>query len=100
MVFSTEASLDLCEDKELMELMARCNIQSVFIGIESPNEESLKETKKFQNVREKGGTLIEKVHEIQDFGIEVWCGMIVGFDADSKGIFSQQKEFIKTKLLY
>ena len=95
MVFSTEASLDMCEDEELMELMARCNIQSVFIGIESPNEESLKETKKFQNVRERGGTLVEKVHAIQDFGIEVWCGMIVGFDNDTANIFEQQKDFIK-----
>ena len=95
MVFSTEASLDLCEDEELMELMARCNIQSVFIGIESPNEESLKETKKFQNVRARGGTIVEKVHQIQDFGIEVWCGMIVGFDNDSPSIFDQQKDFIK-----
>ncbi|TWU04510.1 B12-binding domain-containing radical SAM protein [Stieleria varia] len=95
MVFSTEASLDLCEDAELMELMARCNIQSVFIGIESPNEESLKETKKYQNVRERGGSIVEKVHIIQDFGIEVWCGLIVGFDNDTPEIFENQKTFIK-----
>ena len=95
MAFSTEASLDLCEDAELMELMARCNIQSVFIGIESPNEESLKETKKFQNVREKGGSILEKVHQIQDFGIEVWCGLIVGFDNDQPNIFAMQQTFLK-----
>ncbi|MCO8124884.1 B12-binding domain-containing radical SAM protein [Stieleria sp. TO1_6] len=95
MVFSTEASLDLCEDDELMELMARCNIQSVFIGIESPDEESLKETKKYQNVRDKGGTLVEKVRQIQDFGLEVWCGLIVGFDNDTPSIFARQAEFIK-----
>lgn len=95
LAFMTEASLDLCEDEELMELMARCNIQAVFIGIESPNEESLKETKKFQNVREKGGTLIEKIHQIQDFGIEVWCGLIVGFDNDQPDIFEQQRKFLK-----
>ncbi|MFG0289026.1 MAG: B12-binding domain-containing radical SAM protein [Rhodopirellula sp. JB044] len=95
LAFSTEASLDLCEDEELMELMARCNIQSVFIGIETPNEASLKETKKFQNVRERGGTMLEKIHQIQDFGIEVWCGLIVGFDHDTTEIFETQKKFLK-----
>ncbi len=94
-VFSTEASLDMCEDDELMELMARANIQSVFVGIESPDEESLKETKKFQNVRTKGGTILEKVHRIQDFGIEVWCGLIVGFDNDKPEIFATQLKFLK-----
>lgn len=95
LAFATEASLDLCEDPELMELMARCNIQSVFIGIESPNEESLKETKKYQNVREKGGTMIEKIHQIQDFGLDVWCGLIVGFDNDKPEIFDLQTKFLK-----
>ncbi len=94
-VFSTEASLDMCEDDELMELMARANIQSVFIGIESPDEESLKETKKFQNVRARGGTILEKVHRIQNFGIEVWCGLIVGFDNDTPAIFATQQKFLK-----
>ncbi len=94
-VFSTEASLDMCEDEELMELMARANIQSVFVGIESPDEESLKETKKFQNVRSKGGTILDKVHRIQDFGIEVWCGLIVGFDNDKPAIFATQLDFLK-----
>ena len=93
-VFSTEASLDMGEDEELMELMARANIQSVFIGIESPDEESLKETKKYQNVRERGGTMLEKIHRIQDFGIEIWCGLIVGFDNDTPEIFETQKKFL------
>ena len=47
----TEASLDLAEDEELMELLGLANFQSVFIGIETPNEDSLRETKKLQNVR-------------------------------------------------
>ncbi len=95
LAFSTEASLDMCEDLELMELMARANIQSVFIGIESPNEESLRETKKFQNIRARGGTILEKIHQIQDFGIEVWCGLIVGFDNDTPEIFEMQRRFLK-----
>ena len=60
LTFFTEASIDLADDAELMELMVEANIATVFIGIESPNEESLRETKKYQNVR-KGGTIVERV---------------------------------------
>jgi len=52
--FMTEASIDLADDAELLELMDEANIVAVFIGIESPKEESLRETKKFQNVRRWG----------------------------------------------
>jgi radical SAM superfamily enzyme YgiQ (UPF0313 family) len=90
----TEASIDLADDAELMKLMTEANFISVFIGIESPDEDSLRETKKFQNVRQ-GGTLLEKVHRIQDAGLEVWCGMIMGFDSDDTGIFDRQIEFIQ-----
>ena len=72
----TEASLDLAEDDELMDLMGRAGFQSVFIGIESPNEESLRETKKLQNVRERAGTLLERVHRIQ----EPWARCVVWND--------------------
>ncbi|HMC89087.1 MAG TPA: radical SAM protein [Gemmataceae bacterium] len=92
--FFTEASLDLAEDEELMQLMVRANIISVFIGIESPNEKSLRETRKFQNVR-PAGTLVERVHRIQEAGIEVWCGMILGFDNDDPSIFEAQRAFLK-----
>lgn len=92
--FFTEASLDLAEDDELMQLMVDANIQCVFIGIETPNEESLRETKKLQNVREKGGTILDKVKHIQHAGIEVWCGMIVGFDNDKSDIFDMQIRFL------
>jgi radical SAM superfamily enzyme YgiQ (UPF0313 family) len=90
----TEASLDLAEDEELMELMGLANFQSVFIGIETPNEESLIETKKHQNVRPKAGTLIERVHRVQRHGIDVWCGMIVGFDHDDTSIFDVMPRFL------
>ena len=66
--------------------MVEANFIATFVGIESPNEESLRETKKFQNVR-SGGSLLEKVHRIQDAGMEVWCGMIMGFDSDDETIF-------------
>ena len=81
LTFFTEASLDLAEDAELMRAMTEANITSVFVGIESPNEESLRETKKYQNVR-TGRSIVERVHAIQDAGMDVWCGMILGFDHD------------------
>jgi radical SAM superfamily enzyme YgiQ (UPF0313 family) len=90
----TEASLDLAEDEELMQLMGLANFQSVFIGIETPNEESLKETKKLQNVRPNAGTLLERVHRVQAHGIDVWCGMIVGFDHDDPSIFKVMPDFL------
>jgi radical SAM superfamily enzyme YgiQ (UPF0313 family) len=92
--FSTEASIDLADDPEMMELMKRANIGDVFIGIESPNPASLRETKKFQNLR-AGGTLLEKIHRIQDAGLEVACGMIIGFDNDDRTIFEAQSQFIR-----
>jgi radical SAM superfamily enzyme YgiQ (UPF0313 family) len=94
LVFFTEASIDLADDAELMDLMVEANIIAVFIGIESPNEASLRETKKYQNVRQ-GGTLLEKVHRIQKAGMEVWCGMIIGFDNDDDTIFDAQIQFIQ-----
>jgi radical SAM superfamily enzyme YgiQ (UPF0313 family) len=92
--FFTEASLDLADDAELMQLMVDANITSVFVGIESPNEASLRETKKFQNVR-PGGTLVDRVHAIQDAGLDVWCGMILGFDHDDVHVFDLQRDFIR-----
>ncbi|MEM7398467.1 MAG: radical SAM protein [Pseudomonadota bacterium] len=90
----TEASLDLAEDEELMELMGLASFQNVFIGIETPNEESLRETKKLQNVRPNAGSLVDRVHRIQNHGIDVWCGMIVGFDNDDTSIFKAIPQFL------
>jgi radical SAM superfamily enzyme YgiQ (UPF0313 family) len=92
--FFTEASLNLAEDEEMMQLMDAANIVTVFIGIESPNEESLRETKKYQNVH-KSGTIVDRVRKVQGSGIEVWCGMIVGFDHDDARIFKAQHEFMR-----
>ncbi len=90
----TEASLDLAEDEELMQLMGLANFQSVFIGIETPNEDSLRETKKLQNVRPNAGTLLERVRRVQQNGLDVWCGMIVGFDHDDASIFEVMPKFL------
>ncbi len=76
-----------------MRLMTAVNFVTVFIGVESPNEASLRETKKFQDART--GTLTDKVHTIQNAGPEVWCGMIVGFDHDDVSIFASQRRFIR-----
>jgi radical SAM superfamily enzyme YgiQ (UPF0313 family) len=93
LTFVTEASLDLADDAELMALMAEANIGAVFVGIESPNEDSLKEAGKLQNIR-RGATMVEKVRRIQEAGMEVWAGMIVGFDNDDVRIFEAQRRFL------
>lgn len=93
LTFVTEASIDLADDDELMTLMAEANIVIVFVGIESPNEASLRETKKLQNLR-AGGTLVDKVRRIQEAGMEVWAGMIVGFDHDDAGVFEAHRRFL------
>jgi radical SAM superfamily enzyme YgiQ (UPF0313 family) len=93
LTFFTEASIDLADDDELMRLLVAANVIHVFVGIETPNEASLKETKKLQNIR-KGGTLVDKVHRIQEAGLEVWSGMMLGFDNDDESIFEAQRSFI------
>jgi radical SAM superfamily enzyme YgiQ (UPF0313 family) len=94
MTFVTEASIDLADDAELIALMVDANIRVVFIGIETPNEAALRETRKLQNLR-KGASMLEKVHTIQRAGIEVWSGMILGFDSDDASIFDAQCAFIR-----
>jgi radical SAM superfamily enzyme YgiQ (UPF0313 family) len=91
--FVTEASIDLADDPELMQLMVDANIGAIFVGIESTNEDSLRETRKLQNVR-PGGTMLEKVRRIQEAGMEVTAGMIVGFDHDDESTFEAQKKFL------
>jgi radical SAM superfamily enzyme YgiQ (UPF0313 family) len=92
-VFFTETSLDLAEEPELMSLMADANITKVFIGIESPNEESLRETRKLQNIR-GDGDIAQRIHRIQSAGMEVSAGMILGFDADDTSVFDAQIRLI------
>jgi radical SAM superfamily enzyme YgiQ (UPF0313 family) len=87
----TEASLNLADDDELLEMMSQAGFHSVFIGIESPSVESLRETQKYQNIK---GDMLGKVHKIQSHGMEVMAGFIVGFDSDTEDIFERQIEFI------
>jgi radical SAM superfamily enzyme YgiQ (UPF0313 family) len=90
--FYTEASLNLAEDAALMTAMTEAGFSSVFIGIESPSEEALLETRKNQNI---GGSLVDRVHEVLRHGLDVWGGFIVGFDSDGPEIFDRQIEFIE-----
>jgi radical SAM superfamily enzyme YgiQ (UPF0313 family) len=87
----TEASLNIADDDELLELMCEAGFHSVFIGIETPSLESLRETQKYQNLQ---GDMLSKVHKVQSFGLEVMAGFIVGFDSDTEDIFDRQIEFI------
>lgn len=80
--FNTEASIDLAQDQELMDMMVACNFNAVFLGIETPDEDSLQMTKKFQNTR---NSLIESVHLIAKSGLRVMAGFIIGFDGEKPG---------------
>jgi radical SAM superfamily enzyme YgiQ (UPF0313 family) len=91
-VFSTEASIDLAQHPAMLEAMVRANFWSIFIGIETPSRESLTETRKLQNLRRDP---LECVKQIQQAGLWVSAGFIVGFDADTADIFERQVEFIE-----
>ena len=89
---STEASINLADDEELMRLMVAAGFNTVFIGVESPNEESLVECGKVLN---KNRDLIASVKKIQNYGMQVQGGFIVGFDNDPLSIFKSQISFIQ-----
>lgn len=91
-VLSTEASVDLSDDEELMRFMAQAGFDQIFVGIETPHEESLVESNKFQN---KNRDLIACVKIIQRFGLEVQGGFILGFDSDPTSIFERLIRFIQ-----
>jgi len=88
--FGTQVSIDAARDPEMMSLLGEAGMTWVFIGIETPNVESLKETKKRQNV---GIDLVQQVEVFLEHGVAVIGGMIVGFDHDGPDIFNLQYEF-------
>jgi len=91
-LFFTEASINLADDEELMEMMVQAGFNRVFIGIETPNEDSLVECNKLQNSKRD---MAEAVKTIQHHGFEVMGGFILGFDSDPATIFSKQIHFIQ-----
>jgi len=90
--FNTEVSIDLADDESLMQMMVEAGFDSVFIGIETPDEESLAECSKRQN---KNRNLVEDVKRLQRVGLQVQGGFIVGFDNDTPSIFQRQIDFIQ-----
>ena len=88
----TEASINLSDDEELMRLMVDANFNMVFVGIETPNEESLGECKKAQNMNRD---LLASVKKLHNHGLQVQGGFIVGFDNDPHNIFEKQINFIQ-----
>jgi len=90
--FTTEVSVNLADDEELIQLMVKAGFNSVFTGIETPNDESLAECGKFQNLRRD---LAESVRTLQNHGLRVSAGFIVGFDHDPPNIFERQISFIQ-----
>jgi radical SAM superfamily enzyme YgiQ (UPF0313 family) len=91
MSFSTEATINLADEPEILDLLWKANFTSVFIGIESPRSKSLLEAHKNQNLR--GDSLEAKVARIRDAGLGIHAGFIVGFDNDDENIFDEQYEF-------
>jgi len=91
-ILSTQTSINLADDEELMQLMVEAGFSTVFIGIETPNDESLAECNKTQN---KNRDLVASVKKIQNYGLEVQGGFIVGFDSDPLSIFKNQINFIQ-----
>jgi radical SAM superfamily enzyme YgiQ (UPF0313 family) len=89
---STEASIDLADDPELLTLFADANFHTVFVGIETPSADSLVECQKRQNQKRD---LVSAVKTIQGYGLDVKGGFIVGFDADPPTIFDDQARFIE-----
>jgi radical SAM superfamily enzyme YgiQ (UPF0313 family) len=90
--FNTEASVNLADDPELMQLMKDAGFNSVFLGIETPDESGLIASNKLQNTRR---SLLDSVATIQSFGMQVMGGFILGFDTDREDIFDRMVEFIQ-----
>jgi radical SAM superfamily enzyme YgiQ (UPF0313 family) len=90
--FSTEASLNLADDPELMQLMKDAGFTSVFLGIETPDESGLIASNKLQNTHR---SLLDSVALIQSYGMQVMGGFILGFDTDHDDIFDRMVEFIQ-----
>jgi radical SAM superfamily enzyme YgiQ (UPF0313 family) len=90
--FNTEASLNLADDPELMQLMRDAGFVSVFLGIETPDESGLIASNKLQNTRR---SLLDSVATIQSYGMQVMGGFILGFDTDREDIFDRMVEFIQ-----
>ena len=89
---TTEASVDLAQDDELMKLMVECNFKKVFLGIETPDQDSLALTNKFQNTRDP---LTESINQITRAGMQVMAGFIIGFDGEKPHAGDRIVQFVE-----
>ncbi len=90
--FITEASVNLAEDDELLELMSEAGFYAVFLGIETPDQDSLQVTGKVQNTR---APLVEACRRINDAGLLIYAGFILGFDGERAGAGDRIQAFVE-----
>jgi radical SAM superfamily enzyme YgiQ (UPF0313 family) len=90
--FYTEASMNLADDDALVDAMVAAGFTAVFLGIETPNPEALRESGKIQNL---AGDAMQRIHRLLDRGLDVWGGFILGFDSDGPDIFDRMIEFVQ-----
>lgn len=91
-ILMTEASINLADDPELLDLMRRSGFFAVFLGIETPDEDSLKITQKFQNTR---SPMIEACNKIYEAGLAIYAGFIIGFDGERTGAGERIQAFVE-----
>jgi len=91
-IFVTEASLDLASEPELLTLMAECNFKGVFLGIETPDEDSLLVAKKSQNMR---SPMMDSINKIYRAGLTITAGMVIGFDGERKEAGQRIVDFLE-----
>ncbi len=91
--FITEVSINLADDNELTEMMVEAGFNSIFVGIETPSAAGLEECGKTQNLKRD---LVDSVRKLQNAGLIVSGGFIVGFDSDKNEIFEEQISFIQS----
>ena len=91
-VFSIQTSINVSDDDEILKLLTESGINAAFIGIETPDETSLESCHKVQN---RNRDMIQSVKKIQQAGLQVSGGFIVGFDSDTPSIFQKQIDFIQ-----
>jgi len=92
LTLSTQVSINLSDDKELMEMMIDAGFATVFVGIETPDPDGLQECGKYHN---RNRDLLSSVKKIQNMGFEVNAGFILGFDSDKATVFQNQIDFIQ-----
>ncbi|MEO0374695.1 MAG: radical SAM protein [Cyanobacteria bacterium P01_A01_bin.17] len=90
--FMTEASINLAEDEELLQLMGKAGFYAVFLGIETPDQDSLQATRKLQNTR---NPLVEACQKINEAGLLIYAGFILGFDGERSGAGDRIQSFVE-----